>query len=305
MTKKHVASRATTIQARPLVNQTGIRGKIRTYLLQGVAKLDSIGLGDPLRALLLLVVAAIPIIQSTGRLSGGWVWGIVVIFLLLFIAQFVLEHYKHASERYNTFQRYSRVNNELGGSIADVSRAIQAADQSHPFNDAECNSLCKTLLEHIHQYTRTTVGVDKTQDFRVTFAVPVERYSDNALKYLRVWCYNKPHANRRWSLLHASWPGAPMAFITGEMQIVEDINKALEDAGLQERHREYRSILCIPVKGTNHNEVLGVVSIDARDAGFFSLEVFFDLHPFIYPTLETLALTLQLRPRGAPYEFPN
>jgi len=235
-------------------------------------------------------------LQAFGTIESGW-WAALLIGLLVF--ERFLIRYRRGSALYQLLGKIRRVNTSFAGNLDDM---LQVILRSHPSGLSEETSqrLCIGLLHRLRHYAE--LALSSEQPLRATLAVPLKD-AHNTVVALRVWCYDEPYHERRWTRLVIGLEGAPTAYRTGNVQIIRDVRNV---AGIdQPELRPYKSVVSIPVRpGGPNGASLAVVNVDAREPGFFRDEdVVEKLIPMIQPVVNTLAVVIALRQPGAAYEF--
>ena len=264
-------------------------------------------LGTAGRVTSFLVVSAIPTLQSFRLIESKWWIAPWSVALLLW---FLLEHYRHGATLTRVMRGIGDINSSFGGSLDTIARKIPAANGS--LTEEGSQAACVSLLHRIRDFAAFAYQVGPMPHLRATLAVPILGGS-GAIDALRVWAYDEPHGNRGFTRIplfdnHGSpLGGAPAAFLTCDIQIVEDIHRMTGGFLIGAAQRPYRSILSIPLsmRGAD-GRPLAVVNIDADAANFFDPETVLDrVMPLIAPVLNAIALTLRLRQPGAVYDFPS
>lgn len=252
--------------------------------------------GEGMELALPAAIAALGVLQAFGAIESGW-WAGLLIGLLVF--ERFLTRFRRGSALYQLLGKFRRVNTSFAGNLDDV---LQAILRSRPegLSEEASRRLCVGLLHRLRHFSELALSGE--EPLRATLAVPVEDEHSSVVG-LRVWCYDEPYHDRRWTLLPIGLEGAPAAFRTGDVKIIRDVRDV---AGIgRPEHRPYKSVVSIPVRaGGASGARLAVVSLDAREPGFFRDEdVVEKLVPMIQPVVNTLAVVLALRKPGAAYEF--
>lgn len=270
-------------------------------LTQFVAWIDRTGAGKYVYGFALAFVAVWQIaVEATDKIPDAvrlWLSVFAVVVCLPIVLAF--PHYRAKSKAYEQADRLARFQaacGDLGGSLSDIVRDYRRGT-SRSINEGESRALCKALLARVVELARVALPDDSEgTTLRATLAVPLPNSPD-----LRIWCYDKSHLTRRWSVLDSLWPGAPEAYRTGNVRIVEDVTKLdlpiTQGAG-------FKSVISFPVPArSSHNRCVGVVSIDADTADLFDVALADKMAAYIGPAAEAIGLTLSLRHGNARFTF--
>jgi len=264
-------------------------GVVRVLQMRGV---DYVSRGLP------VVVAVVAGLGGFGVFTG-WPWG--GIWLGLFTSQMVLQRWIRGSVVDDFLGDLSNEHGALAGNLDTLLKLLLQTEDTR-ISEARCSSLCSDLLRRFKKLSELALHMPRGVKLRATLAVPVAETSGEAAG-LRIWCYDEQYANRRWSHLPMGLHGAPEAFISGNIQIVDDVH-AITNV-LKGETRDYKSILSIPVKaGGPGGETVAVLNLDASPAAFFKFpDVVRQLIPQTQVVVNAIALALVLRRTGEAYEF--
>jgi hypothetical protein len=252
--------------------------------------------GEAVELALPAAVAVLGVLQAFGMIESWW-WAGALIGLLVF-ERFVVR-YRRGSALYQLLGKVRRVNTSFAGNLDDVLLAVLRSRQAG-LSEETSHRLCVGLLHRLRHFAELALSTG--EPLRATLAVPLVDEHNRPVA-LRVWCYDEPYHDRRWTRLDITLEGASAAFRTGDVKIITDIRHV---AGIDRpEHRPYKSVVSIPVRaGGPNGATLAVVSIDAKDPEVFREEdVLEKLIPMIQPVVNTLAVVLALRQPGAAYEF--
>ena len=242
------------------------------------------------------VVAILGVLQAFGATKGiGW----AALVIVLLVVERVLARFRRGSALFQLLRRISRLNMSFAGSLDSVLAHLLRTPATRLGEDVS-KALCVGLLARLRHYGELALNADTP--LRATLAVPL-RDSRGTVTALRVWCYDEPYHDRRWTTLEIGLEGAPAAYRKGSVQVIPDIRtvRGVENAD----QRPYRSVASIPVQaGGPCGSALAVVSLDAPEPEFFrERDIEQKLVPMIQPVVNTLAVVLALRQLGVPYEF--
>lgn len=279
--------------------------KIERALERAVTQLEDRRLAAPARVACGLVLVGVPALQGFSVIeSANWLWG----FGVAAVAILPLERYHHASVARQIAHRVASINGSLAGSLETLGTKLAKA-RGRKLQHDQCEGLCSALLHRIKDYTALALDVQGSPRLRVTLAVPVVNTPGAKVESIKVWAYDEMHDDRKYTELplEASGsivPGAPAAYVTGEIQIIDDVHTItqLPDAD----RRPYRSIVSIPLHAQGDNgRTLAVVNIDASEAGFFDIDaVMQKVRPLVSPAINAIGLVLIVK-GGKGYDFPR
>jgi GAF domain-containing protein len=244
------------------------------------------------------VVGIIGIVQAFGLIQH-WAWGVGAAGLLAL--ELVVVRFRRGSALRALLDRFSTATGEYAGQL-DTILVRLSRSPTRAFSENASKTLCTGLLSQLRDFAAIAFGVGGEGKLRATLAVPL-RSEQGDVTAVRVWAYDRPYPERRWTLLPLGLVGAPRAFELGRIEIIPDIHRV---AGIKDaEQRPYRSVLSIPVKaGGPEGATLAVVSLDSGLPHFFEREsVVQKLVPLALPLVNTIALVLALRRPGEAYEF--
>jgi hypothetical protein len=297
-------------------------GRTLTRLDRGAARTvlwldEHLYLGSVLRVFNAVLIAIIPTAQAySDTARTDWVGKLIKtfadprwlgVFFLAVIVLFPLQHYHGGAPRRRLLASLARVNGSFAGSLLSFGQKTDATAK-RKLDDSQCETLCAGLLHRIRDLTAIATGVESTPRLRATLAVPYSTLPGGVVDALRVWCYDETHGDRGFTTIPLVMngsvaPGAPAAYLSGEAQVISDIN-LVPGAGT----RPYRSILSLPLATrSDDGRPLAVVSIDADEPNFFDRkDVVEDVRPLISPVVTAIGLVLLARQKkGQPYVFPQ
>jgi hypothetical protein len=232
-------------------------------------------------------------------------WGWLIIFG---VKTLVWDRYLNGLFADNSRDRMARIHGAVAGSIDSLAQRIVGSADRRLSHEA-AHSLCIGLLHRIQDYACAELCTDEDVRLRVTLAVPIyPSYSDSPIA-LRVWCYDQPYDDRGWTELpiygEGGLPvsGSPMAFTSGNPQVIADIHEDPSWKALKLNKRAFRSVLSIPVRAGPNGQSLAVVNIDATEPNLFKEASVLKLLPVIAPTVNLVGLVLLNRRPGQEYEF--
>ena len=289
-------------EARPKAEQPDYRGvrKALLPLATGLLHLERAQIGNVLEIGLPVAIGAAAGAQAFGFIGGPW-WGLG--WIAAYVVEQIYSRFRRGSATRAVLTRLARVNGSFAGNIDTATQKLLRGPETRLSEEA-CKNLAIGLLHRIRHYTEVALDVDQGTRLRATLAVPVLN-DINVVVALRVWCYDEPYDDRRWTTLPINVSGAPEAFRKGVVAVIPDL-RALPEVSPSDP-RAYRSVLCIPVRmGGPNGKSLAVVSIDAGPAGFFSTEdVVEKVIPLVQAAVNLIALVLALRHPGAAHEFDS
>ena len=265
-------------------------------LLRWCGSLYRARFGDLIRLLLPFVIGGIAIAHEYDRLKAWWwMW----VWLTLFVGQQLSEVYLRGLVAETTRKQVNRINQSFAGAIDSLTERLQRRPQNRLLEE-DCRIICVSLLARIRRYAEWALEVDAAKHrLRVTLAVPMRGAHNSPVDRVRVWCYDEPHPDRRWTEIPLGKPGAGQAFAERGISIIPDIRN--EDPNGK---TAFRSVLSMPVTVGGPNGVaVGVVSIDAPEPHFFTEQNITELLPLVEPVLNVIALTLLTRSEKARYAF--
>lgn len=291
---------------RPLSRR--LRDKVASQASRAAMWVEDRRLGMPLRWTLAGIAAVIPMAQGFALIDSA-LW--LVPWSLAALALVPLEHFRHRAPLRQLLRSVGSVNSSFGGSITSLTAKLSGTQG--PLTEDGCQGTCAALLHRIRDYAAFALDAASGRPrLRATLAVPIIPPGSSKADELRVWAYDEPHGDRgftRLPLYIYGEPavGAPAAYLTGALQIIEDIRTVGGRAAPGASERQYRSILSIPLATKAADGLpLAVVSLDADEPNFFEVESVLDrVLPLIDPVLSTIGLALRLRQHGVPYAFPD
>lgn len=249
--------------------------------------------------LLLLFIIALPVLHAVLRnkvpLWTLWIWVVLVILLQ------VVNIYQKGDARDDFERRSAIIQGSFAGNI-DTLTSHLSRSESGRLSEAVGKLVCIGLLHRIRQYAALLLDAGVDTRLRATLAVPIIEAATGNVTHVRVWCYDEPYQDRRWSKIPIALPGSPTAFATGRIEIIRNLP---ELPGLAEfGQREYRSVVCIPVMtGGIDGSALGVVNLDAQPAEYFTAQDVERILPFIMPMVSCIALVLLKLDSDITFEF--
>lgn len=242
--------------------------------------------------------------------SGRWkLVGYIGCFSLFVVSAMLLKH-SRAAEHDQATADLARIrsglrsaNAALAGSFEDIACALdRQASKRVGLTEERSKTMCIAMLARIRTLAHLALGTESDrQRLRVTLAVPI-RESETVVA-LQVWCYDQTYADRRFTRMDILWDGAPEAFRRRATAIIEDLNTL--DTPAAKEGRSFRSVVCYPIRPRNSNglEPLGVVSINAEEEGFFTLDRQSRLNTYIQPVVQGLGIPLASRYSNEKYKF--
>lgn len=277
-----------------IVRRASGRGRL---LLRKAADLR---LGQIAGGLVAAAVAGIGGVASFGVTTGPrWAAG----YLALYAADKLFGRIRHGEALRTYTNSLEQVNGKVAGAIDTLVMQFARAPDAR-LAEADAHALCVALLSRIKEHAVLAYQLGPDAPMRVTLAVPHTSALGDRVDCLRVWCYDGPHPDRRYSTLPLDAAGAPAAFMTGRPQTIDDVNAVTGGSGSADLPRRYASVASIPVvAGGAEGKRLAVVSLDMRPASFFRAATLDQqLLPMVAPIVNLIALTLTMR-REEPYEF--
>ena len=285
-----------------------------TWARRLVAALDQTGNGRTVRVLTYGFTALWPLVLDSNFVPDGEAWIAVVgfgVFLVAFATSAMLLRHGDAAEHDEAAVELARVRAGLGpvsASLAGVFEDIACqldrdANKRRGLNEDPCKTMCIALLARTKALATLALGGDADgQRLRATLAVPL-RDRDGAVTHLRVWCYDTTYSDRRFTEMEIGWDGAPEAFRNRATAIIKDLNEL--DTPAAKEGRSFRSVVCYPIRPRRIGslEPLGVVSIDAEGADFFTLDRQSRLNTYIQPSVQALGIPLVSRYSNARFRF--
>lgn len=226
-----------------------------------------------------------------------------LVWLILFGADYAYVRLRRGTVMHQVVARIGEANAGLAGDLDTmIQHLTNGKNGKSRLNDATCRSLCVPLLRVIKRYTEVVRIPGRDVVLRVNLAVPQLDATGQAFA-LKVWCYDELHNNRRYSEMPVGFAGAPSAYTSGRIQIIDDIH-AVENVFPGET-RDYYSIVSIPVKaGGPAGPTLAVINIDASKPGVFTLgDVEGQIIPLAQAAINAIALAIVLRRQGERYAF--
>jgi GAF domain-containing protein len=226
----------------------------------------------------------------------------MVAWLLLFVALEVSNLYLQGLARDSTTKAVDNVHGSFAGSIDSLTQQIMQSP-TRCLSEEASKMLCIGLLARIRNFAQHRLVSTDGNRLRVTLTVPIAENApgDPKITALRTWCYDEPYQDRRWTRLRLDLQGAPKAYATGTIQVIDDLLTLAERA--DEHERPYRSIASLPVKaGGPSGKTLAVVNIDSTLPSFFNVERVKHLLPIISPAINVIALVILTRDEAA-YAF--
>jgi len=273
----------------------------------------SMKVGDLLRRLNSIIVGVIPVFLAVVSLMPSYqlihpeMW--LIAWTVLFLGKELINAYTRGLRREAEGRRLNAVHRSLAATVDRITRTL-VASQTRSLDVKAAETIIIGLLARMKDYAKLIFAEAESAGLRVTLAIPWDNPQDSTHKYLRIWCYDQPDSHSNWTSLplpqgeEVGLPGMPQAFVTGWMQIIEDVTKI----PAPNRFRgQYRSVLSLPVGVSGPSgATIAVVNIDARPTGFFNNEsVDEELYDKVKPALSLLALVLLLLEPGGKHEFGN
>jgi hypothetical protein len=254
-----------------------------------------------------VVVSAIPTLQNFHVVESTWwllPWAVALLLL------FLLEHYRHGATLIRVVRGIGDINSSFGGSLDTVAHKFPAAKGC--LSEEGSQGACVGFLHRIRDFAAFAYQVGPRPHLRATLAVPIVGRGGD-VQALRVWAYDEPHGNRGYTTIPLydgrgePLGGAPAAFVSCDIQIVEDVHRMPGGHLVGATQRPYRSILSVPLSMRGPDgRPLAIVSVDADEPNFFDPETVLDrVMPLIAPVVNAIALTLRMRQPGVEYEFPK
>jgi hypothetical protein len=277
------------------VVKTGSRGR---WLKTKLHSLSRKSLGESLLSAVGLAVLVVGGLSGFGLLTGKK-WGAT--WLLLFTAERVGAKYLSGDKVREFSDSIERVNSAIAGTIDDYSAFLKSSHDGK-LGESQAHSLVCKLLARVTELTALAYQLGPSARVRATFAVP---HVKGGVSGVRVWCYDQPYQNRRWSFFAYGTEGAAAAYKSGAIQVIKDVNELLSEGNTNGGRREYRSVASVPVfNGGPNGTKLGVINVDIPVADFFTAEsILQQLRPLIAPAANLIGLFLVNIRQGERYEF--
>lgn len=224
--------------------------------------------------------------------------------IILWATHHTLVAFRNRAETDNFVSGIENLNGSFAGCIEDIAFKISKGNK---LSEQECKRSCISLLHRIRDALDVITESTSDVSIRATLAVPFMN-EDESLKYLRVWCYDEPHADRQWSILKPDWPGAPKAFETNKIQAVKDLQTSdlLKEAdGISVTDRRFRSVVSIPVaRSRSTGKPIAVVNLDATEPDYFNIENFLQqVIPVVLPIVHMIGLAILAKDASDSYSF--
>jgi hypothetical protein len=252
---------------------------------RNVVRLLAVAAVSPVTTLLLLIVPIHLALVAKAEVPGdAWPW---IVWGIAFVLQRALNVYFRGLDCEVRLRELS-----AGGGTLRHERALE---------------LCATMLRHARRYTYFLLDPKRRVSLRATISVPI-RDGIGEVRWLRTWCYDNSRGVRRFSRHSIGQTGAPKAYTEGKVQVIKDVWE--EHWEPVEPRREYRSIVCIPVRksehpGQDYGSILAVLSIDASEPRFFNPKTALPLVPVMVPIVRILGALCQSVGGEGEYKFKS
>jgi hypothetical protein len=220
--------------------------------------------------------------------SMGW----LAAWCLLYILQETFSRYITGSAADRLSQQLGRISNAFGGTIARV-HGFVLDNRKHQLDETQTGTVLEKLLQRVRETAEVAFDIPDQVQVRATLAIPFTAVGDTQPSALHVSYYDDTHADRRYSKLTMEHPGAPQAYQTSAVQIIDDIRK---NPGFEDR--SYRSVLSLPVYPSKGGKPIAVVNVDCDVPGLFRKATISRSLPLFSPILHMIAYTLEVRARG-------
>lgn len=264
-------------------------------------------LGTLTRWIAFAIVSAIPTLQNFRLIESAWwlgPWGVALGLM------FLLEHYRHGATLLRVMRGIGAINSSFAGALDTVAHKLPTANGC--LTEEGSQGACVALLHRIRDFAAFAYQIGPRPHLRATLAVPIVGPTGE-VEALRVWAYDESHGNRGFTRIPlydtrgAPLGGAPKAYLTSDIQIVEDVHCMPGGHLVGATQRPYRSILSVPLPmRSTDGRPLAVVNIDADQPNFFDPETVLDrVMPLVDPVINAIALTLRMRQPGVAYDFPQ
>lgn len=248
-----------------------------------------------------LGVAILAGLSGFGIVTGKY-WA--AIWLASYLGAEIYQRYQRGGAIQAFANSVERVNGSIAGIVDTFALTLRNSHDQRVGED-QSRHICVSLLARIRDYAGLALKPADDLQLRVTLAVPYSSVGGGPVDSVRIWCYDQPYSNRRWSTFAMELPGAPEAFRAGKPQVIDDVNALIQELGIDlGHHRDYASVACLPVvAGGLNGTKLAVVNIDAKTPNFFNEDALVhQLLPLVAPVVNLIALVLLMR-REEPYEF--
>lgn len=259
---------------------------------------DQRGLGFWLR---LLAFVGVPLwglaldhdlVQNTRAKVGGF-----VLAALLFVLGLLLERHRFTAQNRTLRQRLGRVNGSLSGNLHTLANHLH--EVKGWLTEEQSKGLCRSFLARTKDLAYTALEMsDEAVRLRAVLVLPI--LDGNEYK-MQVWCYDQPYADRKWSRMPMTFPGAPEAYRSGSVRLLSDIRQ-LPNLLTHGPHG-FQSAICFPVLSLPGRNPLGVVCLDAPEPNYFDIEDADRLYAYVGPSIEAIGVVLQLRNPDARLSF--
>jgi hypothetical protein len=274
--------------------------------LLGVAYKTQVG--DVGRILLVIGLAVLPVAHEFNYLTGNlWLW----MWMAAFAARELAVWYLNGLGSQNLTKRIACINRDIGGSIDSIARHVAPDSNGNleSLSEVDSHSICMSLLARVLDITLNEYPETERSDVRVTLAVPIIRDGADTPRAIRVWCYDRPHDDSRWTEMplpvgdEAALPGAADAFTSNEVRLIGDIRTTPGVVGVL--NRRYSSIVSVPVPAGGPSDTpCAVLNIDAVEPDFFAETVVWErILPLATPVLSAISFVLRLRNPGITFKF--
>lgn len=184
-----------------------------------------------------------------------------------------------AEVRREEWQQFASLTEVVAGHLSQVLSYYDArflsksASMRKDEYKTKLRALQQLLLDHIVQVLRLQLG--ETASNGVLSANWTMRGSEENANRFRVVVYNKHMTDRQagqanqWKEIAEGIPGASVAYLTGTVSLVSDINASDNNKHFSPT-ASYRSILSIPVLCSS--SIVGVVNVDSTEIGLLETE---------------------------------
>ena len=219
-------------------------------------------LGRAFSWLVTAVVAVFPLVREYYKPleDQKWLFG----WLGLFVVQAAAESIRKGSADVRVQEKLGAISDALGGTIERFQTAL-FGNAKRQLDETKAKEVMSRVLQRIREIAEIGFDIPESCRVRVTVARPEIDKLTKQVTALKVWCYDDDHTDAQYSRIPMGLPGAPAAYETRAMQIIEDVHTI---AGYEDR--KFRGVLSIPVHaaGLEGNPV-AVVSIDVSATDFF------------------------------------
>jgi hypothetical protein len=228
--------------------------------------------------------------------SPRWLIAHVATIPLVFALFYAIgrEGYRH--ERFSL-----RLSGQLAGATDGLVTELSRQASFRTLGEDACKHLAILLLSRLKEVVAFWLSHDERDGLRAALIVPI-RTTDGTPQSVRVWCYDSPYADRRWSTFLLNDKGAGECFTTGSVTVLDNVNQSRTPAA---DRRSFAAVICFPVKvGGTNGKTVAVVSIDSQRPKHFSIpRVARKLYLQTLPILGLIALLITARQAEVEYEF--